>query len=123
MSTNVSVSIDVPDVEQAINFYNQALNCEVKTKYSDSWAVVTLDNLDIHFLKKDAGTIGANNEQRHFSRHWTPVHLDFSTSDVAAALEIVKTFGGTVEKYESNESADIALCADPFGNGFCLIRE
>ncbi len=123
MPQPVSVSIDVADLTRATEFYVHALSCEIKKKYSDNWAVLVIGGLDIHLLEKRAGTIAAAEQKRHYERHWTPVHLDFGVEDVKIAIELVKQHGGSSEGYEIGEAADIAHCADPFGNGFCLIRE
>lgn len=123
MEGRVSVSIDVGDCGAAVAFYTGALGCSPGKQYSDKWAVVSMGPLDIHIQEKSAGSTGAGEEQRRYSRHWTPVHLDFTVGDVRAAVEKVTRSGGTVEQQSFSEQADIAMCADPFGNGFCLIRE
>ena len=123
MGTNVSVSIDVANVVDAVEFYTQALECSQKKEYSESWVVVEFDGLDIHLLKREAGSQGAGGEKRHFNRHWTPVHLDFGVANVKEAAKRVEVHGGLVEEIKTSEQADIAHCADPYGNGFCLIRE
>jgi predicted enzyme related to lactoylglutathione lyase len=123
MSGQVSVSIDVDDIEQAVSFYTDALECGAKSVYSDQWVVLQCGGLDIHLLKKEVGTLGAGGEQRHFGRHWTPVHLDFGVDDIDEAMQRVKRSGGSVDDFAHSEAADIAHCADPFGNGFCVIRE
>lgn len=119
----VSVSIDVGDLEQAIAFYEAALSCLLVKKISTGWAVLVLGEIDIHLLEKQEGTIGAAEQERRYARHWTPVHLDFGVANVDAVSERVKRFGGSVEGIHKADIADIAHCADPFGNGFCLIRE
>jgi predicted enzyme related to lactoylglutathione lyase len=123
MVQTVSVSIDVSNIAIATDFYLQALGCVFKTKYSESWAVVSIAGVDIHFLERDAGTIAGGEQKRHYERHWTPVHLDFGVENVEPVLALVKEFGGSVENFITGDTADIAHCADPFGNGFCLIRE
>ena len=123
MNSKVSVSIDVPDMGQALDFYTQALGCDFEKKYSGEWQVVSLDSLDIHLQKKEAGTIGAGEHRRDYERHWTPVHLDFTVDDIHPVCAAIVKFGGRVESQSFTEHADIACCADPFGNGFCVIRE
>ena len=123
MNNQVSVSIDVADLELAVDFYTNALGCEHKIKYTEKWEVVTLGSLDIHIQEKEAGTTGAGNDIRRYDRHWTPVHLDFGAADVRQACDAVQRYGGLVESQSFSDGADIAICSDPFGNGFCLIRE
>ena len=123
MLAKATVSIDVSDMKQAIEFYTQALGCEFKKKYTDEWQVVTAGSLDLHIQQKEEGSIAAADHRRDYSRHWTPVHLDFIVDDIKPACDAVEKFGGTVEKQSFSEVADLANCADPFGNGFDFIRE
>ena len=123
MALKATVSIDVSDMKKAIEFYTQAVGCTLKKKYTDEWQVVSAGSLDIHIQQKDEGTVAAAECVRDYSRHWTPVHLDFIVDDIRPVCELVEKFGGKVEKQAFSEVADIANCADPFGNGFDFIRE
>ncbi len=123
MGSKVSVSIDVSDMGQALNFYTNALGCVFKKEYSDIWQVVAISGLDIHLQQMAAGTVAAGKHQRDYRRHWTPVHLDFTVEDIRPACAAIEEHGGHVENQSFSEHADIAHCADPFGNGFCVIRE
>jgi hypothetical protein len=42
-------------------------------------------------------------------------------SNIDEALYLVLKYGGSHEGGESGEWGSIAYCADPFGNGFCLV--
>lgn len=77
----------------------------------------------MHLLLKEAGTAAAGNGTcyRTYERHWTPVHLDFDVDDLDAAMAVVKRYSGTVESIKRGEWGAVAVCADPFGNGFCLV--
>lgn len=123
MARRATISIDVSDMSKALKFYVEALGCKFKKKYSDDWQVVSVGSLDLHIQEKAAGTIGAADEKRHYQRHWTPVHLDFIVDDIVPVCAEVEKYGGSVEKKALSEVADLANCADPFGNGFDLIRE
>ncbi len=123
MNNRASISIDVADIEQALNFYTTALGCEFKKKYSDGWQVIAIAGLDIHLQQKAAGTVAAGEHLRNYDRHWTPVHLDFTVEDIRPCCAAIEKHGGSVESQSFSEQADIANCADPFGNGFCVIRE
>ena len=60
---------------------------------------------------------------RHYSRHWTPVHLDFVVPDIHAACARAQAAGATPEgPLRSHAWGHIAVFADPFGHGFCLIQ-
>ena len=60
---------------------------------------------------------------RRYERHWTPVHLDFHVDNVQAALDKAMKAGATKEFFLQNpDHGAAAFCADPFGNGFCLLE-
>ncbi len=123
MSHTISVSIDVADMTQAIESYTQALPCELKKTAKGGWAVLSLGEFDLHLREVAADTDGVAGQKRSYARHWTPVHLDFGVPDVDAVAATVERLGGTVEGVFHEDYADIAHCADPFGHGFCVIRE
>ena len=120
----LSVSIDVPSLEQAESFYIGALGC---TKVSNQKEMVILrsDNADIYLLEKPAGSkpLSSSEVVRTYERHWTAVHLDFLCENIEEVVAKVKEFGGFHEGGERGDWGAIAHCADPFGNGFCLINE
>jgi predicted enzyme related to lactoylglutathione lyase len=97
------VNIDVENLERATDFY-----CA-----------------PIYLLPKAAGTPASaqSSELRHYGRHWTPVHLDFVVNDLEEALARAARAGATVEsEVQTHPYGRIALLADPFGNGFCLLQ-
>jgi predicted enzyme related to lactoylglutathione lyase len=51
------------------------------------------------------------------------VHLDFIVKDIKPVCEAIQETWGIVEDTAFSVDADIAHCVDPFGNGFCIIRE
>lgn len=60
---------------------------------------------------------------RDYARHWTPVHLDMVVDDLDIALARALDAGAIRESPRRDEVwGSIAGCADPFGNGFCLIQ-
>lgn len=127
MSLVLSVSIDVPDLAAATTFYTQALGCTKLRDQGKSMVVLSAGNADIYLLKQDAGSnpakAAAKDLARSYDRHWTPVHLDFGVSDVDAAVTNILAAGGSKESGEKGDWGAIAHCVDPFGNGFCVIRE
>jgi len=62
---------------------------------------------------------------RDYSRHWTPVHLDFVVADVDRAVERALAAGATLDRpiQRRPKLGDMANMADPFGHGFDLIQE
>jgi len=50
------------------------------------------------------------------------VHLDFVVTDLPAPVRLAESAGARVEApIRENVWGDIAMLADPFGNGFCLL--
>lgn len=76
----------------------------------------------MQLLLKEAGTAATvDGGLRSYERHWTPVHLDFDVDDLDEAMAAVKRSGGTVESVQRGDWGGMAICADPFGNGFCVV--
>ena len=118
------VNIDVADLEEATRFYCAALELRVGRRF-DGWTELVGAAAPIYLLPKAAGTAASpkSGEKRHYGRHWTPVHLDFVVTDLEKALAAASEAGATVEsQIETHAWGRIALLADPFGNGFCLLQ-
>ena len=120
----VSVSIDVSNLKQAETFYVDALGCK-KLREQGGMSVISTGNCDIYLQEKEAGTnpIPSDIVKRDYSRHWTPVHLDFLAENIDEIVKRIIQLGGRHEGGESGDWGSIAYCADPFGNGFCIINE
>ncbi len=119
-------NIDVDDLERAVEFYTRGLGLKVGRRL-EAFAAVELVGAcsRIYLLAKAAGTVSGAGLQtrRNYQRHWTPVHLDFVVDDLEAAVERALAEGATFEtKTETQEWGRVALMADPFGHGFCLLQ-
>jgi len=122
----VSISIDVSDLKAAEHFYIEALGCQKVRDQGANMAVLSVENCDIYLQEKPAGTKPLpkdSNTVRGYSRHWTPVHLDFLCDNVDEIVAKVVSLGGQHEGGEAGDWGAIAYCSDPFGNGFCIINE
>lgn len=121
----VYVGIDISNLKQAENFYIEALGCKKLRNQGSDIAVLATENCDIYLLEKEPGSkpVVRSETVRDYNRHWTPVHLDFSTENVDVAVNKVLHLGGFLEGGKSGDWGSIAFCVDPFGNGFCLINE
>ena len=120
------VNIDVDDLERAIEFYTRGLGLRVSRRL-DAFAAVELSGADarIYLLEKTAGTApsAGSHAKRSFQRHWTPVHMDFVVEDLDAAVQRAQASGATLETRTQPEKwGRMALMADPFGHGFCLLQ-
>lgn len=119
--TKVSICIDVPDLSAAAAFYRDALGCSIQ-KQQASHSTLSAGGVTMQLLLKEAGTAATvDGGLRSYERHWTPVHLDFDVDDLDEAMAGVKRCGGTVESVQRADWGGMAICADPFGNGFCLV--
>ncbi len=123
---NLLVNIDVPDLEAGIAFYASAFGLEVGRRFGDAGVELTGGTSPIYLLRKDAGTSpgpALTRVRRTYDRHWTPVHLDVEVDDVARAVERAERAGAHLEAPIATQPwGKLALMADPFGHGFCLIQ-
>lgn len=119
------LNIDVPDIELAIAFYGAALGLNVGRRFGDDFVELLGSDAPIHLLRKERGTaIGpAGGDARRYDRHWTPIHPDFVVEDMAAATARALA-AGAVQEGETCDApyGKLAMFADPFGHGFCLIE-
>lgn len=119
-----SVSIDVPNLEEGLKFYRDALGLVEVKRPIPIYAVLQCGDAKIGIMEKAAGTKPApgSEDMRRYERHWTPVHIDFDVEDFEGVLTKAVKAGAIVEqKYEMAGRPPIAFCSDPFGNGFCII--
>lgn len=122
---SVSVSIDVPSLEEGLRFYGDAFGF---VKFSEPFpgvAVIRADNAELLLLLKESGSVPVphSDEKRHYDRHWTPVHVDFHVDDFKETLKRAISAGAKQERLFVNAGRpSVAFCGDPFGHGFCLIE-
>lgn len=124
--TGLRVCVDVDDVERAVDFYTRGIGLEVGRRFAEEWVELVGGPVPIDLLRRAAGTPSnptATAAERHYHRHWTPVHLDFAVEDLDAALESAIAAGAVVEgEVRSFSWGRIARLADPFGHGLCLLE-
>lgn len=125
MNVLVLANIDVEDLERAVEFYCSALELTVGRRFGDSAIELVGGSSAIYLLKHAAGTLPASSssQRRDFARHWTPVHLDFVVPSIEPALARAQRAGAQLEgEVRTHKWGRIAVLADPFGHGFCLIE-
>lgn len=125
MSVQLLANIDVPDISRAIEFYCRALDLKIGRRFGAAAVELLGASSAIYLLEKPAGSAAstATQQERDYRRHWTPVHLDFAVPDIAAAVQRAREAGASMEgEIRVNRWGKIALLADPFGHGFCLIE-
>ena len=120
---SVLINVDVPDLERAIAFYANAFGLAVGRRFGAGGVELIGWQVPLFLLRKEAGSIGAGKSRRTYERHWTPVHLDIIVDEIAVALSRAEAAGAAVEQAVRTEAwGKIAVLADPFGHGLCLIE-
>jgi predicted enzyme related to lactoylglutathione lyase len=122
---NLLVNIDVDDLAAAERFYTTAFDLTPARRFGDAVVELTGGEAPIYLLRKAAGSAAAATtaQPRDYRRHWTPVHLDIVVASIAAAVARAVAAGATLEgEVATHRWGSIALLADPFGHGFCLIE-
>jgi predicted enzyme related to lactoylglutathione lyase len=117
------LNIDVPDVEMGVHFYTAAFDLKVGRRFGTDFVELLGWPAPVYLLTKAAGTVGAGGDLRRYARHWTPVHPDIVVDDVDAAVDRAVGAGAKLEAAAKDTAyGRIAMLADPFGHGFCLLQ-
>jgi predicted enzyme related to lactoylglutathione lyase len=122
---SVSVSVDVPNLEDGVRFYCEAFGFMKVAEPIPGLAVLRAGEAELCILEKAPGTAPSRhtNDKRHYQRHWTPVHMDIHVDDLKASLAKALAAGAKQEQlFENPKHPAVAFCSDPFGHGFCLIE-
>ena len=123
MTLELLVNIDVDDLARAVAFYTTALPLRVGRRFGGDGVELLGGSSALYLLAKAAGSQGAPGSPRGYRRHWTPIHLDFIVADLDAAVTRATRAGATLEQPALVRPwGRIAMLADPFGHGFCLIE-
>ena len=122
---NFLVNIDVADLPTALDFYSRAFDLTVGRRFGQEVVELLGGSAPIYLLAKRAGSRPTSHSAatRSYDRHWTPVHLDFVVPEIEAAVRKAVGAGAVQEEeIQVNTWGKLALMADPFGNGFCLLQ-
>jgi predicted enzyme related to lactoylglutathione lyase len=118
-------NVDVPDLEAATRFYCRALGLTVGRRLGAGAVELVGASALVYLLEKPAGSRAtrAAAQARDYSRHWTPVHLDFAVVGIEGAVRRAVAAGAVLEQdVRAEEWGKIAELSDPFGHGLCLIE-
>lgn len=122
---SVSINIDVGDLQKGLAFYQAAIGLRPVRRLGDFAVELAGAEVPVFLLHKPASAApfpGAPGG-RDYGRHWTPVHLDFLVDALEPAVARAVAAGAVAESdLQSYGWGRMALMADPFGNGFCLIQ-
>ncbi len=119
------VNVDVDDLEKAVRFYTSALGLRIGRRFSGGGIELVGAEVPIYMLVAAPGTAPFRGAavSRDYSRHWTPVHLDFAVDDIEKGVARAVAAGAHVEvPIQQDKYGKMAVLADPFGHGFCLLQ-
>lgn len=119
------VNIDVDDLDRAVAFYTAAFGLRCGRRFGTDGIELLGGTAPIYLLVKAAGSpsSGGAAPARDYRRHWTPVHLDIVVADIDAAVQRAVAAGAVLEQaVRTSDWGQLALMADPFGHGFCLVQ-
>ena len=112
-------------LEKAVRFYTSALGLRIGRRFGGGGIELVGAEVPIYLLVAAPGTAPFHGAavRRDYSRHWTPVHLDFSVEDLEAEVARAVAAGARLEvPIEQHEYGKLAVLADPFGHGRCLLQ-
>ena len=121
----VSINIDVDDLDRGVVFYAAAVGLTPIRRLGDFAVELSGAQAPVFLLQKAPATpaFAGTAIVRDYARHWTPVHLDFLVGDIEGALRRAVSAGARAESpIEAYPWGRMAVLANPFGNGFCLIE-
>lgn len=124
-TTGSLINIDVQDIKKAEAFYCGVFGLQVVRRFGSDGVELSGLGVPCFLLQKAAGSPAFPNgsSTRHYSRHWTPVHLDITVTDIESMHERALAAGAQAESdIRTAPYGKIVLMADPFGHGFCLIE-
>jgi predicted enzyme related to lactoylglutathione lyase len=119
------VNIDVDDLDLAERFYTSAFELSVGRRFGSGAIELMGASSRIYLLAKAAGSQATDvpGTVRSYDRHWTPVHVDIVVADLDVAVLKALNAGAVLERpVKSSAWGRLALMADPFGHGFCLVE-
>jgi predicted enzyme related to lactoylglutathione lyase len=121
----ILLNLDVDDIDRAVAFYTEAFELRVGRRFDSAFIELLGAEVPIYLLLKSTGSEPFEGAQRtrDYTRHWTPLHLDFVVADLDAALTRALAAGAVLESAPSQHAyGRLALLHDPFGHGFCLLQ-
>jgi len=128
VAVTLQVNVDVPDLERGVAFYEKAFGLTFARRlFGGAVAEMAGAPCPFFLLEKAAGpgatTGSATTTRRDYARHWTPVHLELVVPEIEAAVARAIEAGASLEgEIATLVWGKLAVLADPFGNGFCLIE-
>jgi predicted enzyme related to lactoylglutathione lyase len=123
--TEVTINIDVDELDKAADFYCRAFQLQVGRRFGPHAVELNGASSRIYLLHKEKGSAPVRklDDKRDYDRHWTPVHVDFIVDQLEPALERALAAGAKQESsLRQYDWGRIVVLADPWGHGFCLLQ-
>ena len=123
---DVLINVDVDDLNAAVDFYGQGIGLRVGRRLFNGTVIEMLGaSSTIYLLEKKSGTAASpgTSQMRQYSRHWTPVHLDFIVDRIEPAVRKALAAGARLEgEVQTFTWGRQATLSDPFGHGLCFLQ-
>lgn len=120
------VNIDIDDLDRGIEFYEKGLGLKLQRRlFEGTVAEMEAGQSKVYLVENKSGSTAIPDKQvyRDYSRHWTPVHLDFPVSDIRESVKQALSAGAKQEiEIQTFYWGYLATMSDPFGHGFCLLQ-
>lgn len=94
------VNIDVDDIDTAVAFYQNGLGLQPDRRMFGGQVVEMSGGATaVYLIEQAAGSeaVAGAGIRREYTRHWTPVHLDFVVPDIEAARARAVSAGAVQE--------------------------
>ena len=111
--------------KKGIDFYRRAFGLCLARRLDSNWVELAGATVPIDLLAKAPGSQPTpdSSSTRNYERHWTPVHIDVVVDDIDAAVARAVSAGAILERgMEKHAWGLLAILADPFGQGLCLLQ-
>ena len=125
VTTGSLINIDVQDITKAEAFYCSVFDLKIVRRLGAECIELSGLGVPCYLLQKAEGTqaFRGGSRQRDYNRHWTPIHLDITVTDIQAMYERALAAGAKSEtEIRTTAYGKIVVMSDPFGHGFCLIE-
>jgi predicted enzyme related to lactoylglutathione lyase len=123
---DVLINVDVDDLDRAVEFYRRGIGLRIGRRLFHGTVIEMLGaSSPIYLLDKKPGTPASSrtSQIRDYSRHWTPVHLDFIVDEIEMAVQNALAAGARMEgEVQTFEWGWQATLSDPFGHGLCFLQ-
>lgn len=107
-----AITIDVSDLSRSIAFYEAVFGLGVTSSYEQYvWLGEVAQGVELILQMVD-----------DIKLHKNRVHIDVTSDDDDAFLELVRRQGGSVVEEVKDPTYRLTVVADPDGNEFCLLR-